>query len=131
MMKNKYLYTFLKDRHLQWPVALTAIAAVLCLVLWQMAKQQEKELSALQAKKQVVAEIPKLQAQVAKLEASDGLLLTGIIFNKERPLAIINDKVLAVGDVIENKKVRAIWTTCITLCDNVIGGKCVDLKLEE
>jgi hypothetical protein len=130
-MKNKYLYTFSKDRSLQGRILLLIVAAILCLGFSKWTKEQNRELLVLQSKKQLVAEIPKLQAQVAKLEASNGLLLTGIIYNKERPLAVINDKVLAAGDVIGNKKLRAIWDNCVTVCDNVLDGKCVDLVLEK
>jgi len=130
-MKNKHLYTFSKDRSLQVRAVLIVVAAVLCLGLWQWTKEQDKELLLLQTRKQLVTEIPGLQNKLARLEASDGLLLTGIIFNKERPLAVINDKVLAVGDVIGNKKLQAIWDNCVTVCDNATGNKCVDLRLEE
>jgi hypothetical protein len=130
-MNNKYIYTFLKDGSLQARVVLFVVAALLCLGLFQMTKKLDKELLALQAQKQQVAEIPKLQAQLAKLEASDGLLLTGIIFNKERRLAVINDKLMAEGELINNKKLRAIWDNCVTVCENVLDGKCVDLTLEK
>jgi hypothetical protein len=130
-MKNKHLYTFLKDRTLQARLVLIIIVALLCLGLTQWTKEQDRELLILQAKKQQVAEIPGLQNKLARLEASDGLLLTGIIFDKERPLAVINDKVMAEGDLINNKKLRMIWDDSVTICENVLNGKCVDLILEK
>jgi hypothetical protein len=63
-------------------------------------------------------------AQVAKFKSYDkknsanffaGLLLTGIIWDQKKPLAVINGKMLGVGDIINGAKVRKIHKESVLL----------------
>lgn len=60
-------------------------------------------------------------------EILTGIRLEGIIWDKDNPVAIINDKVMGIGDIVNGARIVSITVNEVVFD---IGGKHIKLKLQ-
>jgi len=127
-MLNKFAYLLGKDKQVQMTFVL--LLAVFCLTVFlkNVNNVQERLLAQLQTQKNLVLRIPELQKQQVFAPLSD-ISLSGIIFNIEASVAIINNSIVKAGDQVgPNTKVVSIKSDAVVLND---GVKDFELKLPE
>jgi hypothetical protein len=128
-MKNKYFCAFFKDGVFRlWGV--TSIMGVMVVViLLRIMITDRTALKDIQRKQALISQIPSFQARLADTGSVSGFLLSGIIFRKEKPMAVINGQLVKVGDMVDGKRVVDITKHDATLCDSMMMGKCIQLSL--
>ena len=128
-MQNKYVYAFLKDPLLRTLLICCIIGIVFGVMLVRWEKSQIMQMESMRVKQALVAQIPSLRAKIAAIEgAVNGLALKGII-SEPYPMAVINNKLIKIGGMIDGKRVTAITSHHVAVC-NEASGKCIDLVLK-
>jgi len=126
-MVNKLIELLRNDVQIIRRFMLILVVFLLLVFLRTIDKAQEKSLKQLQGQKSLILQIPELQNQL--VSTAQGLSLNGIIFNKDMPVAIINNAIAKEGDLVaSNIKVVSIKSDSVVLND---GSKNFELKLQE
>ena len=108
----------------------SVIGVAAYIMLFRLDREQSLKIKAVLEKKAAIAQIPALRARIAELGAVNGLFLSGIISDKQEPMAVINNTLVKVGDEIEDKKVAAITGQTVTVCSTERPDQCVQLLLQ-
>lgn len=126
-MVNKLIELLRNDVQIIRRFMLILVVFLLLVFLRTIDNAQEKSLKQLQGQKSLILQIPELQNQL--VSSAQGLSLNGIIFNKDMPMAIINNAIAKEGDLVaSNTKVVSIKSDSVVLND---GSKNFELKLQE
>ncbi len=125
-MKNKLANLITKDKQVSKTMFLLILAIPALLFLMQCNQKQERTMRRLREERQLVLQLPELEAQQKDLASRAGLSLTGIILG-ETPTAIINDMVLKTGDEIAGKKIVQIRENSVIISS---GQEEVELELK-
>ncbi len=128
-MKNKYIYSFLKDAAFRFWCCAASVGMIVVIIFLRIGITDGLALKDIQRKQVLIAQIPSLRARLADTRVVNGLLLSGIISGKEKPMAVVNGQLVSVGDEIEGKKVVGITDRGVTVCDLVAVTKCIELGL--
>ena len=62
-------------------------------------------------------EVEVIEESFIEVEKDTGIVLTGIILRGESPSAIVNRKIVRIGDIVEGKKVIVIRKDAVVLSD--------------
>jgi len=126
-MVNKLIELLRNDVQIIRRFMLILVVFLLLVFLRTIDNAQEKSLKQLQGQKSLILQIPELQNQL--VSTAQGLSLNGIIFNKDTPIAIINNAIAKEGDLVaSNTTVVSIKSDSVVLND---GSKNFELKLQE
>jgi type II secretory pathway component PulM len=128
-MKNKYLYSFLKDINFRALCMLPVLGAVLCFVLIRLGIRQSLEFKEIQAQQAIIAQIPSLETKILQLKGNvNGLVLNGVISDNAQSMAIINNRLVKFEEIIDGKRLVTLTKQSAMLCD-VVSDKCITLYL--
>ncbi len=132
-MTFKFISLVLRDRHILVLSLLLGAVIGLLFFLRETGEKQQRVLVELREQKGLAARLPELEAEyemlITPVPKSKNLTLSGIIFNQDSPLAIINDNLVKAGDIIEaDIRVVSITGNAVELND---GAESIVLKLEE
>lgn len=128
-MQNKYLYALLKDSFLRTVCIFSVIGTVFCIILIKLDVWQIMELKDMYDKQVLIIQIPLLQSKIVQMKGGiNGLVLNGIISDNGQPMAVINNTLVKVGEIVGGKRVIAIKSHDVAACD-VASDKCVKLTL--
>ncbi len=62
-------------------------------------------------------EVEVLEESLIEVEEDTGIVITGIVLRGENPSAIVNRKIVRIGDIVEGKKVIIIEKDAVVLSD--------------
>ena len=126
-MANKFITLLRNDSRITVNFVLILIVAFVFAYLKITDNNQAKMLRQLETQKELIQRIPEMRNKLASF--SQGITLNGIIFNQERPVAVINNTLVKEGDsVAGGVKIIAIRKASVILND---GSKDFELKLRE
>jgi hypothetical protein len=133
-----FLFSFLKNVMKRGPVAHGGVSTVVeqpladvqaALSSLELVRQNEKNLSAQEAFWEKDWGRDPFFALGSEASLGSGLVLSGIVWDAKTPIAMINEKVLRVGDVIEGYRITAITSSSVVVV--APSGKESEVKLFE
>ncbi|MBF0483405.1 MAG: hypothetical protein HQL25_01750 [Candidatus Omnitrophica bacterium] len=128
-MLNKFVYSISKDLELKRRVIGLLIALPICIIIWNVYHAQTLALKDILTK-EALNRINSAKAQGLSLQVNS-YQLSGIITNDINSFAIINGRMMKVGDKVGNNKIMRIIGRDVTLCDKDTSDKCIHLVLEK
>ena len=135
-MQNKYFYSLRRDPGFRTACLLSVMGVLFCVFMFRLDQRQGLELKDIRDKQGVILQIPMLKARLAGAGGAaaavpvNGLVLSGIIYDKEQPMAVINNILFKAGDEVEGRRVTAVRDSGVTVCDIDPPNKCEALFLE-
>ncbi len=126
-MLNKFAILLGKDKQIALNFFLLLIVFFVFNYLNSESYKERKIFTQLKSRQKIISQIPALENQLKS--PFRGMILNGIIFNQELPMAIVNNNLLKEGDFVTgNIKVAVIKQDSVILNN---GSQDFELKLRE